>query len=396
VLSGLRVVELSAFVAAPLCGCGLASLGAEVVRIDPPGGGVDYRRWPLHNGISLYWNGLNQGKRSVTIDTRDARGRELVLSLVAKAGTCITNLPLDDWLTYDALRSRRPDIVYLRITGNPDGTPAVDYTVNAAVGFPMVTGPEDAAGPVNHLLPAWDVIASQMAMSAVIAAELRRARTGVGADIEISLANIGLYVASHLGYTAEAELALEPRQRYGNYVYGTFGRDFTTSDGRYVMIVAITPRQWRGLVAATATADAVAALERERGLDFTNESDRFACRRELGDIIATWVGAHRMADVAAAFDRARVLWGPYQTFQQLVREDPRARETNPLVSRLVQRGVGNVMATAWPWLNGSGSSVAPAPEMGEHTGAILRSWLGLSDADREELARVGVVAGTDG
>ena len=85
-LAGLRVIELSAFVAAPLGGATLAAMGAEVIRIDPPGGGIDIGRWPLWNGRSLYWAGLNQGKRSVTIDTRSARGRELITDLVVGSG----------------------------------------------------------------------------------------------------------------------------------------------------------------------------------------------------------------------------------------------------------------------------------------------------------------------
>src|SRR5712691_4360951 len=147
-LHDLRVVELAAYVAAPLCGTTLAGLGAEVVRIDPPGGPVDRDRWPLYRGRSLYWMGLNQGKRSVTIDLRTERGRALVLDLIAAAGTCLTNLPLGDWMSYQALRQRREDVVLLSIVGNPDGTTAVDYTVNAAIGLPWITGPEDARGPV--------------------------------------------------------------------------------------------------------------------------------------------------------------------------------------------------------------------------------------------------------
>src|SRR5438309_7387829 len=110
ILVGLRAVELSAFVAAPLAGATLASLGAEVVRIDPPGGGIDAGRWPLHDGRSLYWAGLNQGKRSVNIDTRTEQGQELACRLVAEAGMVLTNLPTAGWSSYERLRQRRPDL----------------------------------------------------------------------------------------------------------------------------------------------------------------------------------------------------------------------------------------------------------------------------------------------
>src|SRR5438309_8188818 len=121
----MKVVELSAFVAAPLAGATLASLGAEVVRVDPPGGGVDADRWPLHEGHSLYWAGLNQGKRSVTIDTRLDAGQRLVTQLIAKAGIVLTNLPARRWASYERLVQARSDLIMAVVTGNPDGSSAV-------------------------------------------------------------------------------------------------------------------------------------------------------------------------------------------------------------------------------------------------------------------------------
>jgi len=84
ILSGLRIVEISAFIAAPLGGATLAAMGADVIRVDPPGGGIDIGRWPLHRGRSIYWAGLNQGKRSVAIDMRTEPGQEKVARLITK------------------------------------------------------------------------------------------------------------------------------------------------------------------------------------------------------------------------------------------------------------------------------------------------------------------------
>src|ERR1700751_5679701 len=110
ILSGIRVVEGSAFVAAPLCGMTLAQLGADVIRFDQIGGGLDYARWPLAaDGQSLFWAGLNKGKRSIQIDIHSPEGRELVTALIAQTGTLLTNFPARGWLAYDTLKSRRPD-----------------------------------------------------------------------------------------------------------------------------------------------------------------------------------------------------------------------------------------------------------------------------------------------
>ena len=160
-LEGLTVVEGSAFVAAPSGGMTLAQLGADVVRFDRIGGGIDHGRWPLTpDGASLYWNGLNKGKRSFAVDLGDPEGQELVAELVARAGNLVTNFPAVGWLSYESLRARREDLVMVAITGSHDGTTAVDYTVNCAVGYPAVTG--HLASPLNfarfylpRLLPSW-------------------------------------------------------------------------------------------------------------------------------------------------------------------------------------------------------------------------------------------------
>ena len=158
-LADLRVIEGSAFVAAPLGGMTLGQLGADVIRFDQIGGGIDNNRWPLApSGRSLFWAGLNKGKRSIQVDLHSPEGRELVGALVGAAGMLLTNFPARGWLAYDALRERRADLIMCALTGNPDGSSEVDYTVNPATGFPWATGPRDLAGPLNSVLPAWDAI----------------------------------------------------------------------------------------------------------------------------------------------------------------------------------------------------------------------------------------------
>ncbi|HWN31362.1 MAG TPA: CoA transferase, partial [Pseudonocardia sp.] len=135
-LEDLHVVECASFVAGPTGGMTLAQLGADVIRVDPLGGGSDYRRWPVaDNGESYYWTSLNKGKRSVALDLRSERGRELLLALVAAPGpdrgVLVDNVVGRRWMAYEALAARRPDLIHLRVQGYPDGRPAVDYTVNA-------------------------------------------------------------------------------------------------------------------------------------------------------------------------------------------------------------------------------------------------------------------------
>src|SRR2546427_7596855 len=284
ILSGLRIVEISAFIAAPLGGATLAGMGADVIRVDPPGGGVDIGRWPLRRGRSLYWAGLNQGKRSVTIDIRHEPGQEKVAKLIAApgdgGGIFLTNLPVAGWNSYDELKKLRGDLIMVVITGNRDGSAAVDYTVNAALGFPFITGPEGIEGPVNHVLPAWDAMTGFLASTAILAAERHRRLTGEGQLVELSLSDVGLAVAGHLGFVGEAVLEAEPRGRFGNHVFGTFGRDFVTRDGWRGMILALPPRQWRSLVEATGLSGEFRQPEARPGVYFNHQGDRLAGEAE--------------------------------------------------------------------------------------------------------------------
>jgi Predicted acyl-CoA transferases/carnitine dehydratase len=135
ILSGMRVVEGSAFVAAPLGGMTLAQLGADVIRFDPIGGGLDYKRWPvtLDGRHSLFWAGLNKGKRSIAVDIRHPRGQEILTHLICapgdNAGLFITNFPARGWLSYDALKAHRADLIMVNLLGRRDGSSEVDYTV---------------------------------------------------------------------------------------------------------------------------------------------------------------------------------------------------------------------------------------------------------------------------
>jgi 2-methylfumaryl-CoA isomerase len=157
VLDGMRVVEGSAFVAAPLGGMTLAQMGADVIRFDAIGGGIDFHRWPVTpGGTSLFWAGMNKGKRSLAVDVRRPEGQELVTALIcgggADAGIFLSNFPATGWLSDERLRAQRADLIYVNIIGNPDGSTAVDYTVNPSSGFAFATGPVGSSNPTNHVL----------------------------------------------------------------------------------------------------------------------------------------------------------------------------------------------------------------------------------------------------
>ncbi len=397
-LDGLRIVEGSAFIAAPSGGMTLAQLGADVIRFDQIGGGIDYRRWPVtREGKSLYWHSLNKGKRSIAVDFRKPEGQELLAQLITapgeNAGLFVTNFPARGWLAEEKLRARREDLIYLNLTGDRHGGSALDYTVNSKVGLPFLSGTADA--PVNNPFPAWDVIAGQHIALGLLAAERHRRISGEGQFIKLSLADVALATMGHLGYLAEVEVNGQGRQPMGNHIFGTFGHDFACQDGERVMIVGVSPNQWQAILKLTGAEQQVSQLQQSLNLDFTREGDRFEAREQLRQLFAPWFLQFDSNTVYKALDEAGVCWGPYQTIQQLLENDIDCSEDNPLFSKVDQPGIGSYLMPASP-LDFTGverEAVRPAPLLGQHTDEILADSLGLSSAEIAQLHDQGVVAG---
>ena len=391
-LAGISVVEVSSFVAAPLCGMTLSQLGAQVIRVDPIGGASDVQRWPLSaEGTSIYWTGLNKGKRSATIDLRSLEGQDLVRRLIVEGdGIVVTNAVLP-WLNYDALAAKRSDVIHVQLLGRGDGSTGVDYTVNAAVGYPLVTGPADHSGPINHVLPAWDVSCGLYAALAVVSAVRRRDQSGMGARITLALEDVALATAGNLGLLTEPQVNGTQRERLGNAIYGQYGQDFTSRDGVAFMVVLLTGRHFRDLVDVTGAGTAVAALAEALGVDFNTEGDRYRYRDVLSGLFATWFADRTASEITAALSDTTVLFERYRTFAEVV-EDPKVT-ANPVFSRLQQPGVGDYRAPALPIaFDGIHPTSGPAPALGQDTADVLVEGLGLTRADIERLTTAKTIA----
>ncbi|KLO45660.1 CoA transferase [Mycobacterium nebraskense] len=392
-LSGLTVVEVSSFVAAPLCGMTLGQLGAEVIRIDPIGGASDVQRWPLAaDGTSIYWTGLNKGKRSVTIDLRSPEGQELIQRLIVEGdGVVVTNAAGLSWLSHEVLTNKRPDVIHVQLLGRGDGSTGVDYTVNAGIGFPLVTGPADHAGPINHVLPAWDVCCGLYAALAVVAALRSRDESGAGARISLALEDVALATAGNLGLLTEPQVTGTQRQRLGNAIYGQYGQDFTSRDRARFMVVTLTRRHFRDLVDVTGTGAAVAALADALDVDFGSEGDRYRYRDVLSGLFATWFADHTADEVTAALSGTTVLFERYRTFAE-VAAGPKVT-ANPLFSPLHQEGLGEYFAPGLPVaFDGAHAAGTAAPALGQDTADVLERRLGLTTADIERLTKAKTIA----
>lgn len=400
VLRGMRVVEGSAFVAVPLAGMTLAQMGADVIRFDRLEGGLDAKRWPVtKSGASLFWAGLNKGKRSVAVDMKSDRGREIISEIITApgedAGLYLTNLRVKGWLDYETLSQRRRDLIMVTLLGDRNGRPAVDYTVNPSLGFPMATGPEGSADPVAHVLPAWDCIAGGMAVNALLAAERHRLRRWEGQEVTLTLKDVAAAMLGNLGIIGEVAENGVDRPKAGNALYGAYGKDFLCVDGRRVMVIGLTDRQWRGLVKITETGDAMADLANRSGLDLNEEGARWETRDAITAILEPWFRARSVADFADAFDRAGLTWSEFRTFAEAVAKDPDLSTDNPIFEKVSHPGVGRFATPGSPMDFSAFGREAPqpAPVLGSDTEEVLADVARLPSREIASLFDDGVVAG---
>ena len=399
VLSGMRVVEGSAFVAVPLAGMTLAQMGADVIRFDRIEGGLDAKRWPVaESGQSHFWAGMNKGKRSIAVDMRSPEGKELITRVITApgedAGLFISNLRVRGWMDHETLSQHRNDLIMVTLMGDRFGRPAVDYTVNPALGIPHITGPEGHPDPVANALPAWDLIAGNMVVSALLAAERRRLRTGIGDDVELSLKDVAAANLGHLGMIGDAATNPKQRGKSGNDLYGAYGHDFLCADGQRVMVIGLTDRQWKLIVDATQSGEAMAALEKETGLSLKEESNRWALRRQISSVLEPWFAKRRLSDFAAEFDTAGLTWSVFRSLKDALEHDKDLTTDNPMFTMMDQQGLGRFPVPASPvtFAHSGQNEVRPAPRLGEHTEEILSEVVGADDTEIAQLFDKGIVS----
>ena len=181
----------------------------------------------------------------------------------------------------------------------------------------------------------------------------------------------------------------------GNHIFGTFGHDFACGDGKRVMVVGVSPKQWQALVKVTGTEAAIDVLQQELQLDFNKEGDRFQAREQIRELFTPWFATHEFLVVAKALDAEGATWGPYQNIDELVNEDIDCSEDNPLFQTVTQPGIGEYLVPGQPLSFGvtEREVIRPAPLLGQHTDEILSELLGLGDAEIGALHDKGVVAG---
>ena len=392
-LDGLIVLDLTRVLAGPYCTRLLCDMGARVIKVERAGEGDEMRRSPhqLEPGRddqSTYFTRVNAGKESVGLELSDARGREVLLDLARRADVFVENfmpgVAAKLGCDYDAVRAVKPDIVYCSISGfGQTGPwrlrPAFAHIINAISGL-MYLEQGDEAAPRASNLQAADVLAATHACSAILGALWRRARTGRGARLDVSLLE-ALVAADSITYAS----VLNGGSEHGNPRPGLLVHRI---GDRYLALQSVgAPRLWARLLAV------MERPELAQDPRFLTSDLRRRHGRDLRPIVDAWLARFRTVDEAlVVLAEARIPCAPVLSPAELI-ETPHmaAREFFPSVPHPT---AGSVRVTASPY-HLDGHPVHPrgpaAYRLGEHTRAVLSSVLGYDDARIRELLEAKVL-----
>jgi formyl-CoA transferase len=395
-LDGIRVIEVGTLISGPFAGRLLGDMGAEVIKIEPPGSPDPLRNWGQAEveGHHFFWTVHARNKKAATLNLRAPRGRELFLDLVERSDIIVENFrpgTLEKWnLGYDVLRERNPGIIVVRVSGygqtGPDAAKAGYASVAEAVsglrhmnGFP--------GGPPPRLaLSLGDSLAGMFAAQGALAALYRRSVTGEGQVVDAAL--------------TEACLAIQestiPDYDAGGVVRGPSGTRlegiapsniYQSADGSWVVIAANQDTVFRRLCAAMGQPD-LAADPR-----FVDHGARGRNQDELDAIIGQWAAGRQPDDIIETLSAAGVIAGPINTVAEVVR-DPQLLARGMLVEHYDERIGRNILGPGViPALSESPGGVrrAGSARPGQHNNEVYGDLLGLSTGEIDELTEQGVL-----
>jgi crotonobetainyl-CoA:carnitine CoA-transferase CaiB-like acyl-CoA transferase len=389
-LDGVRVLDLSRILAGPYCSMMLADLGADVVKVERPGGGDPTRSWgpPFVDGESTYFLAANRGKRSICVDLADPEGVELVRTLAARADVVIENFIPGGaermGIGYEQLHERRPSLVYCSIAGYPEdgpdaSRPGFDFAIQGEGGIMSITG-DPAGDPMKVGVAIADITAGIYATVGVLAALREAAATGAGSHVQVSLFDAQLaWLANR---ASDFLVAGETPERLGNAHPAIVPYEsFRAADGH--------------LIVAIGTDAQFARFCREAGLDelvgdarFATNPDRVRNRDALTPVLGAAIATRPVAEWLELMERAGVPGGPVRTIPEVFEHAPFATHEHQHARlgpiRTVRSPIG---------FDGTRTTAdAPPPLLGEHAREILAD-AGYSSPEIERL--LGSVCRTD-
>lgn len=392
-LDGVRVLEATTTWAGPMCGCILADFGADVVKVELPGGEMARRAPPLLPGtsppVSFMHATVNRNKRSLTLDLRRPEGRDAFLRLAARADVVVENFRpgvMDGYgLGWDGVRAVKPDAIYVSISGfgqfGPDADRAgYDPLAQAASGFLSLNGSPDGE-PVKAPTFLADDLGGLHAALATLAALRHRDRTGEGQRIDVSLLDAMLFQST--GYLTLGALGVELPRLGNEFRIAAPARVYACRDGD-VMAGVILDAHWRKLVGL---------MQRPELADdarYATTAARIQRRAEVDALLADWLAPQSVADAVAALLGAGLPIAPVRSYAEAA-ADPHVLERDMLQD--VAQEDGSTQPITGPAAKLSRTPVrvrTGAPALGAHSDEVLRE-AGFDAAAIAELRKLGVV-----
>jgi crotonobetainyl-CoA:carnitine CoA-transferase CaiB-like acyl-CoA transferase len=381
----VRVLDFTQALAGPYATMVLGDLGADVIKVEPPGKGDDTRHWgpPFLGDQSAYFLSINRNKRSITLDLKDPVGLQAARDLAARSDVVVENFRPGTAARLgvgpEDLRGPKPSLIYCSISGFGQGAasrPGYDQVVQGSAGLMSITGTAEGL-PTKLGVPISDIVAGMFAAHSILAALYRREKTGEGALLDIAMQDS---VIALLTYQAGRYFATgEPPRREGNHhptiaPYGTF----PTADG-YVNISVGNDTQWKRFCAAMSAEDLAGRTQ------FATNRDRLGARHELHRAIEELLSNLTTEQVLARLEAAGVPSGPIRTLDEVF-TDPDVLARKMKVD-MEHPTVGKISVTGLPWMiDGAKPEVRRAPPLlGQHTEEVLRDVAGYDQGSIDAL-----------
>ncbi|RTG98551.1 formyl-CoA transferase [Thermus scotoductus] len=394
-LEGLRVVEVGSLLAGPFCGQLLGDLGAEVIKIEPPGSGDPMRNWGHKKvgGRGLWWPIIARNKKSITLDLRQREGQMLARRLIAKADILIENFrpgTMERWgLGYDVLSKENPGLIMVRVsgfgqTGSYSQHAGFGSVAEAMGGLRYLTGYPDRP-PTRVGISIGDALAGTLgALGALAALWYRDARGGRGQVIDVAIYEAVLAYMESL--IPEYALTGYIRERTGPVLPGVAPSNiYPTADGQWLVMGANADTVFRRLC------QAMGRPELAEDPRFATHDARAENMELLDSLISEWTATRPIDDLLETLHEAGVPAGKIYTARDML-EDPHFLARQAIVKVNVP-GIGEMpMQNVFPKLSLTPGEVRwPGPELGEHNREIFCGLLGLTEDELAELKEKGVI-----
>ncbi|RLG75857.1 MAG: CoA transferase [Thermoprotei archaeon] len=392
-LHGIRVLDLTKVLAGPFCTMILADLGAEVIKIERPGVGDDSRFFtPFIKGQSAYFININRGKKSIVINLKNPKGKELFLKLVEKADVVVENFKPGTMeklgLSYDMLKKVNPRIIYASISGFGQYGPyrdrlAYDLIAQAMGGIMSITGwPETPPTRVGTAIA--DILAGLYCCIAILAALRAREVTGEGQRIDVAM--VDSVMAACEAYNEMWLVEKKIPTRIGNRYEFVYPYDsFKAKDG-WVVIGVGNDDMWKRFC------NAIGKPELINHENFNTNEKRVKNHREVRKVVEEWTTKRNVSEIVRTLLKHKIPCAPIYSMRDVC-EDEHIAKIREMVVEITQPGVGKVKIVGSPIkITPSTCKVrGPAPLLGQHTKEVLKEILGLHDEEIEKLKQEGII-----